>query len=414
MDDLGAAARAAWLYSLPLIEMARVRSLAAKAASVRGGINSFMHSRALATPDARAVTSPNVDTLYSSAFIDLGNGPASVTLPSTGNRYFSLQLLDMYTNNVAVLGTRTIGGAGGRFTLTGPGFTSGADAVRVPTPWLWALARIGVDDPDALEEAHRIQDGIILEAHPPRAVGEFAHRNADWAAYFTSAAALLAENPPPAADQPLFQRIAPLGLDPAHAFDTSRFTAAERQEVGQGVAEARQFLETIPPVHGTDGWVYPPADLGIFGQRYVFRARVALMGLAALPCAEAMYMTAVTPGGTTLFDQGDWRLHFASGQFPPVAGFWSLTMYEATRDRQFFLTENPLHRYAIGDRTKGLAYNSDGSLDIWISRRDPGPEKTANWLPAPAAGPFRLSLRAYLPKPALLDGTYRLPPLTSA
>lgn len=72
-----------------------------------------------------------------------------------------------------------------------------------------------------------------------------------------------------------------------------------------------------------------------------------------------------------------------------------------------------MNRYAIGDRTPGLATNQDGSLDIWIGNRSPGPERESNWLPAPAA-PFALFMRAYLPKPELLQGYYRMPPLQVA
>jgi hypothetical protein len=89
-------------------------------------------------------------------------------------------------------------------------------------------------------------------------------------------------------------------------------------------------------------------------------------------------------------------------------------MYEAAPEGQSLLSENPLHRYAIGDRTKGLRHNADGSLDIWIARQDPGGVKTANWLPAPESGPYRLIMRTYLPKQELLAGTYLLPPLMPA
>jgi hypothetical protein len=88
-------------------------------------------------------------------------------------------------------------------------------------------------------------------------------------------------------------------------------------------------------------------------------------------------------------------------------------MYEATNDGQFFLTPNRLNRYSIGDRTPGLRKNPDGSLDIWIGRTDPGGERTSNWLPAPASGPFSISLRSYLPKFELLDGRWRAPALVT-
>ena len=106
------------------------------------------------------MTSPNVDTLYSLAFVDLANGPATVTLPATGKRYFSLHLMDMYTNSFAVIGTRTNGGDGGAFVLVGPRDAAPAGAIRAPTPWIWALVRIGVNGPEEMEIVHKIQDGV--------------------------------------------------------------------------------------------------------------------------------------------------------------------------------------------------------------------------------------------------------------
>lgn len=157
-----------------------------------------------------------------------------------------------------------------------------------------------------------------------------------------------------------------------------------------------------------NGWSSPRANLGDYGQDYVYRAIVALQGLGALPVAEAMYMKAAGDDGSGTFaGEGLYRLTLPAQL--PLDGFWSLSMYEATADGQFFFTDNPIHRYTIGDRTKGLQRNADGSLDIWIGRSDPGGDKTANWLPAPAAGPFALYLRAYLPKAEMLDGRFRFP-----
>ena len=111
---------------------------------------------------------------------------------------------------------------------------------------------------------------------------------------------------------------------------------------------------------------------------------------------------------------GDGPYRFSLPGPLPVDGFWSLTMYEATPDGQFFLTENPIRRYAIGDRTPGIRSSPTGAIDIWVARSDPGGKHTANWLPAPRSGPFTVTLRAYLPRQALLSGAYRLPPMTHA
>jgi hypothetical protein len=152
--------------------------------------------------------------------------------------------------------------------------------------------------------------------------------------------------------------------------------------------------------------------VGNFGTDYELRAQVAVTGLAALPPDEATYIRLAPPPGG--FDGArPARLHFDAGNLPPVESFWSLTMYQPTPEGQLFFIENPIGRYAIGDRTKGLTRNPDGSLDIWIGADDPGPEKRANWLPAPR-GPYALTLRGYLPKKAMIDRTWRPPPVLPA
>lgn len=412
MSDLKDAAREAWLYALPLIEIATTR---ARGQALGHAMGVFSHVRNLATPKHRAVTTPNNDTLYSTAQVDLSAGPVTITLPGTGERYFSLALMDAYSNNFAVLGTRTTGPQGLTVRLVGPNEPAeGPDVLRSPTNHVWTLARILVEGPHDLEAARAAQSGLSMQGPASPAPGPYAQRGADWRDYFASAAALMAANPPPLTDRALLGVVAPLGLP--DRFDPARFSAAEVAEIEAGVAEARQAARR-GGLGGSDfqgGWSYPSARLGDFDQDYHLRAAVALSGLAALPPAEAMYMRAEGEGPSQLYDGSKaWRLHFAPDQKIPVNSFWSLSLYEATPEGQFFFAENPLDRYAIGDRTAGLKTNPDGSLDVWIGHESPGPEREANWLPAPA-GPFALFMRAYLPKPELLEGRYRLPPVTPA
>jgi hypothetical protein len=98
MTDLGTAAREAWIYALPLIEVATMRQ---RAMGLGQRMGVFTHVRNLATPKHRAVTTPNNDTLYTTAHIDLSAGPVTLTLPASGERYLSLALMDAYTNNFA-------------------------------------------------------------------------------------------------------------------------------------------------------------------------------------------------------------------------------------------------------------------------------------------------------------------------
>ena len=410
-DKLKAAASAAYVFTLPLIEIATTRTRGLVAGS---RMNSFGHMRRLADHTARAVTTPNNDTFYSTAQVDLSDGPVTITLPATGERYLSLQLMDAYTNSFAILGARTTGGGGGTFTLVGPNDAAeGRNVVRSPTNHVWALARILDDGPPDAEAAKAVQQGISMQGPAMETPGPFAARSAPWQDYFAAAAQLMKLNPPMVTDRAILETMAPLGLDD---FDPARFSDEEAAAIEAGVAEAKAASKRggLSGAGFTEGWSYPSARLGDFGQDYSLRGAVAVSGLAALPPAEAMYMRAQGDLKGALFDgTKSWRLHFPADGHLPVNSFWSLSLYEATPDGQFYFTDNPINRYAIGDRTEGLTHNADGSLDIWIGNAEPEADRRTNWLPAPT-GPFALFMRAYLPKPELLDGGYRIPRIVEA
>jgi hypothetical protein len=87
-----------------------------------------------------------------------------------------------------------------------------------------------------------------------------------------------------------------------------------------------------------------------------------------------------------------------------VKSFWSITTY----NNASYLVDNPINRYAIGDRTPGLKYNEDGSLDIYIQHDSPGKDKQSNWLPSPS-GAFSLLMRLYIPQDTVVKGDYQYP-----
>jgi hypothetical protein len=397
------AARDAYLYTLPLIEMATARERILKIPGA--AINTLRHTRTLSDHTARWVTTPNNDTLYSPAFLDLTKGPVTLTIPPMGKRYYSVAVMDMFTNNNVVLSTRTVGGEGGTFTLVGPGQAStGPNPTRIATPHAWLLIRTLTDGGDDLDATHKSQDGFKLTGPAGAPTATYANRDAKPADYFAAARALLASDPAPPTDQRILRRTGAFLGD--GSFDEAAAAA--------GVEQARMIAVFAKDrMVFTGGWSYPRANLGDYGQDYLYRAIVAQQGLGALPVAEAMYMKAAGDNGAGVFT-GDGLYRLTLPAQLPLDGFWSLSMYEATADGQFFFTDNPLKRYAIGDRTAGLKRNADATLDLWIGRTDPGGERTPNWLPAPKAGPFAMYLRAYLPRAEFLDGRFRLPAIVKA
>jgi len=238
-SPLRVAAREAFLYALPLTEVANVRARLLGAGLPAGRL---FPQRALATPEARNVTTPNNDTIYATTFIDLSRGPAKLRLPPLGDRYASLAIMDMFSDNIAVLGTRTTGSEGGVFTLVGPSQEALPSAIRSPTPWVWVLARVVVNGPDDLAAAAAVLSGFGVEpAAGSSAWAPGANRNGPWAAWFKAANALMLENPAPATDAAILRRMAPLGLATT-GFDPGRFSATEVLEIAAGVDDARQTI----------------------------------------------------------------------------------------------------------------------------------------------------------------------------
>ena len=80
----------------------------------------------------------------------------------------------------------------------------------------------------------------------------------------------------------------------------------------------------------------------------------------------------------------------------------------------YYLVDNPIDRYSIGDRTRGLVADDDGGITIALSHARPADERAAtNSLPAPP-GDFRPMLRVYMPDEALFNGRYTPPAIIRA
>jgi len=142
------------------------------------------------------------------------------------------------------------------------------------------------------------------------------------------------------------------------------------------------------------------------GNGILLRAACAKILPAVNVVEEAAYWTTTIDSvGRALNGRHNYVLHFPAGQLPPNDAFWSLTITDVAG----FMVSNPIERYSVSDRS-GLVPNADGSIDITLQSTAPA-EHESNWLPAPA-GNFKLMLRAYLPGSAILNGEYRVPPVS--
>ena len=168
--------------------------------------------------------------------------------------------------------------------------------------------------------------------------------------------------------------------------------------------------EKLPTLaHVVNGWQMNTDTVGVYGNYYLKRAILTILGMGALPPEESSYPIVFTDeDGAPLDGEHEYLLHFDKQELPPADAFWSITLY----DQDGFQVTNPLDRFAIGDRDP-LRFDADGSLDLYIQHKSPGLEHEPNWLPS-APGPFNLTMRLYLPRPEALNGQWRPPPVRRA
>ena len=429
----------AYIFGYPLVMMDVTR---ASSALTVGPENQLRRVRQFPDASFKDVVRPNVDTLYTTAFIDMAQGPWVFEMAANDQRYEVMPFMDGWTNVFAAPGTRTTGTAGGRFLLVAPGWQGEAPAgltvLRSPTRLVWLIGRTQTNGVADYPTAHRLQDGLSLAAWAGRPAASTASaagsasasssavatsQSAGWAPssprpappieqmramsthqFFVRLTQLMVDNPPSAADGPMLVKLARIGLVPGQA---PQWSGLDRAAVGLGrwLADFTVARELQKPRDLVRGWSTPPSILGQYGTYYNTRAVVAMVGLGANLPADATYPNARVDGqGEPLNGSHRYRLHFSAGALPPVRAFWSVTAYGAD---DFFI-DNPINRYALGDRDK-LVFNADGSLDLLIQAEPPAPAQHSNWLPVKAGATFLLNARFYWPKASALDGSWGMP-----
>ncbi|MGW4249072.1 DUF1254 domain-containing protein, partial [Nocardia sp. NPDC004722] len=308
-DDPKAIAADAYLFGYPLVLMDVTRAAA-------GGINRFQHAQNLPTSSDRAVVRINLDTLYSSAWLDLGPEPLVLQVPAMpGGRYWLMQIMDAWSNTVhdpsSVNPQPAEGHSGPPYTyvITGPAFSGSLPdnltRLSMPTSNAWLLGRIQVNGEDDLPAVHLMQQQLTLvplsvwTAGTPASSGSLPRpqgdpptdqvANMDPVTFFNRLCAVLTTSPPVPADAPMLKRIAALGITPGgqvNAQPTDLLAAAVKD------AQHRMITYQDPAGKDVNGWKYA-TDLGAYGVDYIRRANVAYFGLGANLSRDALYPTVV-------------------------------------------------------------------------------------------------------------------------
>lgn len=375
-------------------------------------LNSWQHGRVLAAPGYGEFRTPNVDTLYSTAWLDLTGGPVEVTIPPMGERYYTINLFDAHSNAIN-LSTGTVGPDGGRILVVGPTWpgepAAGVRVLRIGARFVWALMRIFVRSGADTAAVHALQDRVTLtsvaDAARPLRPDEWPPVPEDDAfdgrSVLVALDEILRRNGHPIQDEALIAPFRALGVGGTVRLDPGSWADDVRHAVETGYEDAMALVHAALPCRGRAvgdaGWRL--LSSGAYGYNYLHRAATNYVGLGGTTREESgPYTTVVDRDGRQLDGSAaSYRLRFEP---PPVDAFWSLTVYDlASRG----LVANPIERYAINSLSEDLPWRPDGTVDIHVGIR-PGPDGTA-WLPAPDA-PFYLVLRAYRGHPAVVDGQW--------
>ena len=427
-DDLRAIARDAWIYAYPMLmhyQTMEKQALDPAAPAYVGGFNRFRHYSELYTPNNREIVTPNNDTPYSWAWLDLRSEPQVLSVPAVdADRYYVHQLVDQYTHNFAYVGVLSTGREAGDYLIVGPGWQgatpNGIKAVlRSETEIVMVLGRTGLKNAEDLPAVRALQQQYRLRAlheyigsAPPLAAPAIAWQAWDsktglGPGFIAALNQILSLCPMHPSEQTLRERFARIGIVPGQAFDVAAMSAEVRGALLSGIADAQVQLQTAVTQTRT--------TLGLFGTRealhgnYLNRAVAASIGIYGNSVEEAFYTGArLDSQGQPLQGGRGYRLRFAPGQLPPATEFWSLTLYDLP-DRQ--LVANSIDRYCLSSRD-ALQADADGGLTLVM--QPSAPQTSNNWLPTPASGAFTVILRLYGPKQEVIEQRWRMPVVEQA
>ncbi len=430
-DEARAIAKEAYLYGYPMVDGYRIMHayfVNRESPEYKGSWNQLHHTPRVYTPDDKAVQTPNSDTPYSSLALDLRTEPFVLTVPPIEkDRYFSIQLVDLYTHNFDYIGSRVTGNDGGSFLITGPGWKGEAPrgvkkVIHSETDLILAIYRTQLFNPGDLDNVKKVMAGYLaqplsafLGQPAPKALRAIEFPEPPTKEELQKSLKvfhlmnfLLQLCPTHPSEKELMARFASIGIGAGKTFDVSSFSPELMKALGDGIADAWAdfaYLRSTGEVTSGD----------IFGTRehlknnYLYRMGAAVLGIYGNSIHEAMYPGYyVDADGQKLDGANRYMVRFAPGQLPPVNSFWSLTMYEMPAS---LLSENPLNRYLLNSpMLPQFKRDADGGITFYFQHKTPGKDKESNWLPAPK-GPFSVVMRLYWPKTEAIEGEWKEPPM---
>jgi hypothetical protein len=382
-----------------------------------------------------AIVTPNSDTPYSFAWLDLRAEPIVLSVPAVEKgRYYAVQLEDGNTFNYGYIGSRATGNEAGDYLVAGPDWKGETPpgirkVFRSTTQFSVAGYRTQLFGPEDMPNVVKVQSGYKVEplsaflkqpAPPAAPTINFPKINKELAktGFFDYLDFSLQFAPARPEEKEIREKLARLGIGAGKTFDFKALSPEQKAAVVEGVKageeKIKQYLLAGEKV--INGWKIGAyfGDRDFFHGNWLLRAAGAQAGIYGNDAIEATYpMTKTLADGEPLDgSKYNYTLTFPDGQLPPVNAFWSVTMYDG---RSQFLIKNPINRYLINSpMLPKMKKNADGSLTLYIQKDSPGKDKESNWLPAPNDLIY-LVMRLYWPKekpPSILppgEGTWKPP-----
>lgn len=420
---------AAYPYTLPYLYMSQLRWMWTNLERdpekfPYAPINHFYHASKLTDASYRDGGGPNNDTIYSAAWIHVGDEPIILSQPDMGNRNFSFHFTGYNSDLIDVVSQRATGSAAGHFAMVPKGFSgklpAGVTKLKTATtPWILLLGRTMINGNADLPKVAALQKQFLLTplSHWGKPVATLPASRDVWAPYRAKLDPLaswrtinraMTENPPPESENALLQFLAEVHIGPGQNLDaldkdSQRGLARAARDAHQMAIRARSDL---PGGTTVNGWRRSPDSTGRMGQAGLFFERGVMQsfkGISPNFPKEGRYFNRSKSAEGDLMDasKANYRLTFPAGKLPPVDAFWSITMYGLDAN----LVANPINRYSISDRLPGLQFADDGSLTLYLQHKKPKHGKASNWLPAPN-GNFYVSIRTYRPRDEITNGSW--------
>ena len=421
LAEARAIAKEAYIYAFAMTENYHTiykQAVDVKSPEYIGGFNKYRHYSQPFTPKNHDIVTPNNDTPYSWAWLDLRAEPIVLSVPEVPkDRYYVTQWVDLFTFNFAYVGSRATGNGAGNYLLAGPLWKGEKpqgikEVFRAETQIIGTLTRTALNGPEDVPNVKAIQAGMkvtplssFLGKPAPSPAASITFPPYDKAKArthdFIGLLNFLLQFYPTVhpTETKLFERFAMIGIGAGKPYDATKVEPKLLEAIDAGVKDAQDTLVEVSKKTLSSN--------GLFGSReflknnYIMRDIGAEKGLYGNSIEEAWYGGYVGEGSSLS------TIHFSKEQLPPAKFFWSMTLYTLP---QRFLYDNPLDRYSIGDRTKGLKYDSDGGLTLYVGNKSPGKDHESNWLPAPSAK-FSLVARIYGPSEVAIKGEWKLPPM---